>query len=139
MEMQNYSTIMSRISPHRADDVDDLTARYDDRGAVPGGSGGDVFPELEAVFTIAPQFSRPDAICIGFRAGSEIDDAAERAMRLAAMAIERDVEVIVLAEDDLSGLERFGFRVERIPPRAIATHDDWFDQLRRFWGLDLVF
>ena len=39
--------------------------------------------------------------------------ASDRAMLLAAFAIERDVQIVVLSEADRSGLERFGFRVER--------------------------
>ncbi len=59
-------------------------------------------------------------------------------MRLAAFAIERDVEIVVLNEADRSGLERFGFRIEQISgdnPEARAACED---QIRRFWNIDLV-
>ena len=136
MNMQDYATIMSRITPHRADDVDDLTLRFDRCATA---RGGDFFPALGSVPSPEPRFKREDAICVGFRMAGEPDDAAERAARLAAMALERDVEVIILSEDGFAGLERFGFRVERIPPSAGEPRHDWIDQVRRFWGLDLVF
>ena len=134
MLMPEYAAMMSRITPHCADDVDDLTARFDHRAAT---RGKDVFPALEGAPLPQPNFKRGDAICVGFRVAGELPDAAERAMRLAALALERDVEIIILSEDGLAGFERFGFRVERVP--ASGQRDDWTQQVRRFWGLDHVF
>lgn len=135
MEMQECSAIMSRISPHRADDVDDLLSRLEGGTTTPG---GDIFPVIGPVPAPGPRFKRADAICVGFRATRDLGDGTEHAMRLAAMALERDVEIIVLSETDLSGLERFGFRTERVPRLDAEAHDSWLDQIRGFWNLDLV-
>ena len=53
-------------------------------------------------------------------------------MRLAAFAIERDVEIVVLSEADCSGFERFGFRVERIAGDTPEERAACEDQIRRF-------
>ena len=132
VEMQDYSSIVSRICPHEADDIDYLVASFDPRAAA---TGADVFPEVAAVLMPEVGFKRVDAICVGFRLATELADAPDRALRLAAMALERDVEIIVLSEIDLSGLERFGFRTERI---SSCRADAFLDQVRRFWSLDLV-
>ncbi len=133
MTMPDYWAMMSRITPHRADEIDDLTARFDPHAPA---RGREVFPALAAVPFPEPRFKRDDAICVGFRVAGELPGAAERALRLAALALERDVEVIILSQDGRAGLERFGFRVELIPDAAADPQGDWTEQIRRFWGLD---
>jgi hypothetical protein len=59
-------------------------------------------------------------------------------LRVAAFAIERNVEIVVLSETDYSGFERFGFRIERISGHCAETRAACEDQIRRFWNLDLV-
>lgn len=135
MEMQEYSVILSRIGRHAADDLDDLISQFEPRPRV---AGSEVFPELEAAFMPDVCFKREDAVCIGFQTEGELDDAADRASRMAAMALERDVEVILLTSGGLSGLERFGFRSEAIAGRTDSARATCLDQVRRFWRLDLV-
>jgi hypothetical protein len=135
MDPKQWNALVSRIGPHDADDLDALLAPFDQRR----GGGRDVFPAPEAVLMPNAALKRADAVCVGLRASTtDASDAADRAMRLAAFAIERDVEIVVLSETDRSGLERFGFRIERIAgdtPEARAACED---QIRRFWNLDLV-
>jgi hypothetical protein len=45
---------------------------------------------------------------------------------------------VVLNETDRSGLERFGFRTERISGTTQEARAACEDQIRRFWNLDLV-
>jgi hypothetical protein len=135
MQRQEHSAIVSRITPRQADDIDSLLSQFGGRNRLPG---QDLFPELAAVLPPEPRFKRADSICVGYRAVGPLADAPDRAARLASLALERDVEVIVLSEADVSGLEQFGFRVERIPPDDTLNRDAWIDQVRRFWGLDLV-
>ena len=76
--------------------------------------------------------------CIGVRVDAPIEDVADRAMRLGMLAMERDCEIIVLNHLPYSGLERFGFRCERMvgdTPEARAACEA---QIRRFWNLDIV-
>lgn len=135
MDTQRWNTILSRIAPREADDIDDLARGFDARHR-PGGR--DVFPEIAAVLMPQATMKRRDAVSIGLRVAAELPDACDRAMRLTAFAIERDVEIIVLAQSDLSGLERFGFRCERIAGDTEAARAGCEDQVRRFWNIDLL-
>ena len=137
MDPKQWNAILSRIGPHDADDLDALLAPFDPRhAAMPG---RDIFPLPEAMLMPQVELKREDAVCIGLRApAADAADAADRAIRLAAFAIERDVEIIVLNETDRSGLERFGFRIERISGETPEARAACEDQIRRFWNLDLV-
>lgn len=126
---------MSRIGPQDADDLDELLASFD-RGQ--GAAGHDIFPLPEGVLMPHAALRRSDAVCIGLRTAAVDGTVADRAMRLAAFAIERDVEITVLSETDYSGFERFGFRIERIAGETAEARDACEDQIRRFWNLDLV-
>lgn len=135
MDPKQWNAVVSRIGPHDADDLDALLAPFDRR---PGG-GRDLFPTPEAVLMPEAALKRADAVCVGLRAAAtDPAEAADRAMRLAAFAMERDVEIVVLSEADRCGLERFGFRTERIAGDTPEARDACEDQLRRFWNLDLV-
>ncbi len=135
MDAQRWNALLSRIVPQDAADIDDIVGPFDPRRA---SEGSDVFPEIPSVLMPQSGMKRRDAVCIGLRAGEMLSDAADRAVRLAAFAIERDAEIVVLAEADASGLERFGFRVERIAGDTEAARAACEDQVRRFWNIDLV-
>ncbi len=135
METQRWTALLARIVPQDADDLDALTAAYDPRGGAPG---RETFPEIAARVMPQAALKRADAVCVGLRVAPPLPDAADRAMRLAAFAAERDVEVVVLAETDASGLERFGFRVERVAGETPEARAACEDQIRRLWGIDLV-
>lgn len=140
MERSDWTERLRRIVPQEPDPLDGLTAPLDPRHAG-GRAGRDRFPALEAAAMPETAMRRPDAVAIGLRVShcpTDPADLADRALRLAGFAAERDVEVIVFAEVDGTGFERFGFRVERIAgddPEARAACEA---QLRRFWNIDLV-
>ncbi|MFO1106207.1 MAG: hypothetical protein U1E34_08895 [Amaricoccus sp.] len=130
-----WTAILLRIGNHDADDLDAIVGPFDPRRRAPG---RDLFAESDAVLRQASPMKRPDAVCVGLRVLAELPDAADRALRLAAFAIERDVEIVVLAHCDRTGLERFGFRCERIAGDDPAARAACEDQVRRFWNIDLV-
>jgi hypothetical protein len=136
MDSQRWNEILLRIVPQDATDIDDITGPFDSCRAA--AEGTDIFPELASVLMPQCRMKRRDAVCIGLRAKDVLSDAADRAVRLAAFAIERDSEVVVFAHSDASGLERFGFRVERVAGDTEAARSACEDQLRRFWNIDLV-
>jgi len=135
MQTHRWNALLARIVADEADDLDGLTSAFDARHAP---AGRDVMPEIEAVLMPAMPFKRRDAVCIGLRVPAPLPDAADRAMRLAAFAAERDVEIVVLAHADHVGLERFGFRVERVAGATPAERAACETQLRRLWNIDLV-
>ena len=135
MDAQRWNAVLSRIVPQDVTDIDDIVGPFDPCCAA---EGSDVFPEISSVLMPQSGMKRRDAVCVGLRAGGLLPDATDRAVRLAAFAIERDAEIVVLAEADESGLERFGFRVERIAGDTEAARGGCEDQVRRFWNIDLV-
>lgn len=135
MEEARWTAILSRIDPTDADDIDDIARAFEPRADEPG---RDIFPEIAAVLPPRAAFARPDGVAIGLAVPGETGNVADRAMRLAAFAIERDVEVVILAGCDRSGFERFGFRVERIAGATEAARAACEEQIRRFWNIDLV-
>lgn len=136
MEPPQWNSILLRIGRYDADEIDDLLAPFDPRGCEPG---REVFPLPEAQLMPQTLLKRSDAVCVGVRAPAADERVFERAMRLAAFAAERDVQIVVLNETDRSGLERFGFRIERVAGDTPEERAACEDQLRRFWNLDLVF
>ena len=135
MEPLQWSSILSRIGPHDAEDIDALLAPRDPNRTEPG---RELFPLPEAVLMPETGMKRADAVAVGLRAAAGAADVVERAMRVAAFAAERDVEIVVLTDADRSGFERFGFRVERLAGDTPAARAACEDQIRRFWNLDLV-
>lgn len=135
MESQRWSGLLSRIVPQDADDLDDLTRPLDRRH---GTVGRDVFPEVTALLQPQDSFKRADTVAVGLRVTAELTDACDRAMRLAAFAAEQDVEIVVLAHVDVTGLERFGFRIERVSGETPEARSLCERQIRDFWAIDLV-
>lgn len=135
MDRANWQALCARIVPQDADDLDDLVAPYDPAVAA---TGRDVFPDLTAATAPDVAFKRADLVCIGVRVSARAPDTADRAARIAAFAAERDVEVVVLAETDVTGFERFGFRTERLVGDTQTERSQCEAQIRRFWNIDLV-
>ncbi len=131
----HWNGLLSRIVPHDADDLDALTGGFDRRQTAPG---RDVFPEVAALLQPQDSFKRPDTVAVGLRVSSTLTDACDRAMRLAAFAAEQDVEIVVLARTDVTGLERFGFRIERVAGATPEAQAQCERQIRDFWAIDLV-
>ena len=135
MEPAQWNSILSRIGQHDAEELDTLLAVRDPHGAEPG---RELFPLPEAVLMPETGMKRADAVAVGLPAKADAPDVVDRAMRVAAFAAERDVEIVVLTDADRSGFERFGFRVERLAGDTPAARAACEDQIRRFWNLDLV-
>ncbi len=127
--------MVSRVSPREADNLDPLIEDVEPR---PQTVGADLFPEIAAVSMPEVRFRSEDAVTIGVMVSEALPNAADMALRLAAMALERDAEIVVLSAVDLCGLERFGFRVERIAGRSEEARAACIGQVRRFWNIDLV-
>ncbi len=136
MEPQSWSALLSRIVPQDADDLDAIAGDFDPRRHAPAGRA--VFPRIDAALRPQAALKRVDAVAIGLRVTAPLPDAADRAMRLAAFAAERDVEIVVLAHADAVGLERFGFRVERIAGATPEARKACEAQILRMWNIDLI-
>lgn len=74
---------------------------------------------------------------IGIRVADPLAHPVQLAARLAAAAIERKVAPVILTTLAVSGFERFGFRVERLPADS-AERDRCEAELSAFWNFALV-
>jgi hypothetical protein len=135
MEAHRWTGPLSRIVPQDADNLDDLTSGFDVRRGLPG---RDIFPDIAPALHCEGAFKRPDQVCVGLRVPATLADACDTAMRLASLAAEQDVEIIVFASCDVSGLERFGFRIERVAGAGQESRERCEQQIKRFWNVDLV-
>ncbi|MGO4908180.1 hypothetical protein ACEN2J_07580 [Pseudorhodobacter sp. W20_MBD10_FR17] len=66
------------------------------------------------------------------------DKAKNLAARYAALAIEKECEVIILSHQHNAGFERFGFRVERVAGADADARAACIAQLKQFWDLEII-
>ena len=135
MTARDEFALIKRLTCAQPDDLDAVLSGFDPRARP---AGQDIAPcPLPAVL---PQLklARKDAIAVGVRVSSPIEDTADVAFRLGTLSIEQDVEVIVLSDLDYSGLERFGFRTEKVAGETEAEREACRDQIRQFWGIELT-
>lgn len=135
MSTARLDSMVSRITPFEAVNIDSLLAASDPRTR---GGGRDIFPsgiERPAFRTL---FRSESTVTIGIRITKKRNDLAILAAQLAALSMEQNAEVIVLSTLDYSGLERFGFRCERVcgetPEQVLACEM----QLIIFWNLEVI-
>ncbi|HLS58434.1 MAG TPA: hypothetical protein VK022_02290 [Paracoccaceae bacterium] len=133
MTNDRWSAIINRIVAAGPEALDPLVT--EGREEAPG---RDFFLPTDSVLMPAAPMVRPDAVAVGVRVTEPLPDLVDRALRLAAFALEKDVEIVVLSHVDESGFERFGFRVERIAGDTPEARAECEDQIRRFWNIDLV-
>ncbi len=129
-----WRDILSRITNHRAVELDELTGSLDPGYRV--NKGRSFFPDVSIIPICDPGDGSRTAI--GVRISDTEQDLSALAARLAALAIEQDCEVVTLSEQPLSGLERFGFRNERIAGETEEQRAACIEQIRAIWGLEFV-
>ena len=123
-----------RISPLAPTDIDDIVYAA---APWPRERGKDLFPEGAA--TAFPGEAEPrNQAALGIRMASSGDNPADFAMKLAALSVEKDVDVVVLSHLDYCGLERFGFRVERVAGDSDHARSVCEGEVKWFWGLGVV-
>ena len=98
MDAQRWTSALARVSAHDAADIDDIVLAFD---APRGAPGRDIFPEAVGARLPEAAMKRPGMVCVGVRVTTPLADAADRALRLIAFALEKDVELVVLSEVDL--------------------------------------
>lgn len=127
--------MLRRLTTAAAENIDDLVTPFDGRH---NPVGRPVFPEAVLPTFRETSFKKADAVFIGVRVDAPRENLADMALELGALAIENDAEIVVLSSLDYSGLERFGFRSERITGATPEAREACLEQLRCFWGLELI-
>jgi len=133
--MSEWLKRIGQITPLTPVSLDAALENLDPRLGKPGSFE---FPTGAGEPEIVTPFADPERVAIGVRITEATKDRVQLAMKLAQMAAEKDADPIVLSYVDMTGLERFGFRVERIAgatdeERAVAEA-----QIIKFWNIVLV-
>ena len=133
MTQDEWLGVLARLTDAGPFDLD-AGPREGRRGAGLAGWTADHLPPSPRLW------ERPesDATYIGVRVDNRIADCIAVAVRLAAVAVEREVNPIILTGLPNSGFERFGFRVERFVDSPGVDREAWEAEMTAFWDLALI-
>lgn len=134
MTRSGWLDVIARLSTEEPIDLDPMLT---DGTPAPAG----VAPEVAEAPTVLSTrlWARDESIShIGVRIDRPPEDARRLALRLASAAVERGVFPVILTTLGRTGLEQYGFRVERLPdgpPETVALYEA---ELRKFWDMPIV-
>lgn len=135
MNHDRWSAVIARITPMRADPIDDLAGPFDARHRP---EGQPIFPTHLPPLMPTTAFKKAATACIAVRITHARDDITDVAAHLSALALEKDAEIVVLNHLPYCGLERFGFRCERVTGADDAAKAACEAQILRFWNVEIV-
>lgn len=135
MNAEHWGGVISRITRSDAQNVDDIAGAWDPRC---NPTGRAIFPEGASLAPEGMPFKSEAMSAIGFRMTEPRKDIIQVAMQLATLAMENEVEVVIFNHLDYCGLERFGFRCERITGDSADAIELCEEQVRRYWNIDLI-
>jgi len=135
MSTAHYQTLLARVTTHGAEDIDAVLRPHDRRARK---AGRDLFPLGVDRVPFTPEFRDPDTVAIGVRILEPKADLAELAVSLGTFALEKGAEIVVLNHVDYCGLERFGFRCERITGGSPEAREACERQVVAFWNLEVI-
>lgn len=134
MTREEWAKVLSRITAQQPLDLD---AEIFDAGSAAQAQP----PAMKRDRAPSPRLWSPGesgSSYIGVRVTEPLGDDLQVAFRLAAAAIERNVIPIILTPLPSCGLERFGFRVERLSGPDAASMEQCEADLVSFWNLAIV-
>lgn len=137
MTTGDWLQLLSRISPDEPVDLDGTVLP-----ANPNAAGPCDFPEYAA--SVPPVSARlwertaPAGSFLGVRVTETPPDCTSAALRVAMAAVERGVTPVILTTLAVSGFERFGFRVERLPEGPPEARRACEEELARFWSMAVI-
>ena len=136
MKKTRWPGVLSRMTAAMPTNLDPLIEDIDPRFGGEIGALG--FPLAAAEAEMPTPFAAETTVAFAARITEETENRVQLAASLAHMAYEKDAEVIILSHVDVSGLERFGFRVERVTGSTPEERDACEAQLIRFWNIVFV-
>lgn len=134
MNADDWSTIITKIVPYSAEPLDDILQDFDVRCT---SSGNCLFPENNW-HCHQSLFQDASSVCIGVRVDGDDIDRTELSMKLASMALEKNVVPIIFSKGEYAGMEKFGFRSEKIAGVTEREQQECEEQLKRFWKISVV-
>lgn len=135
MSLARWMEVINRVTPQQPVNVDDLLRPLDPRSR---DTGDYTFPVAVAEMPMVTPFARESTICFAARITEDTQDRVALAMKLAQMAAEKDAMPIILSHLEYSGLERFGFRVERVAGATEEERAAAEAQIVAFWNIIVV-
>lgn len=135
MTTERWSGVLTRITRNDACEVDEIAGAFDSRR---NPIGRPIFPEGMAPLMPQTAFKVEETACIGVRMTEPRENLTDMAMHLTTLALEKNVEIVVLSHLPYSGLERFGFRCERVAGDTEEARVACEEQLCRFWNIEIV-
>ena len=129
MAAPDWSLILAGLSPHRPTDLDDPMPEAAPSARLTARSR----PPSSALFPLAEERAG-----LGIHVKAPLENPAALAARLAAIALERDLMPVILSEVPRTGLERWGFRVERVSGADAAARASMIEELKAFWSIAVV-
>jgi len=139
-QTQHWAEIMTRASVVAPLNIDDLLSS--ENALAQHDPGIVIFPH--DAFYQKPQVEnalRRPSIAVLLPDQNErlpAEDVQVLATRYAALAIEKECDIVVLTYQHNAGFERFGFRVERIAGATRQEQEHCLEHLRAFWGFEVV-
>lgn len=134
MTVDEWSMIITKIIPRNAEPIDDILEAFDTRYS---SDGSYIFPD-KGWLGSQKAFQNPSTVCIGVRVEGDYIDRTDLSMKLASMAIEKEIMPIIISRGDYSGMEKFGFRVEKLSGETEDQQLNCEEQLKRFWNISVV-
>ncbi|OUS09141.1 hypothetical protein A9Q96_00230 [Rhodobacterales bacterium 52_120_T64] len=134
MTDDDWSMIITKIIPQNAEPIDDILEDFDVRRT---SDGACILPD-NGWYSGQKAFQDPSTVCIGVRVDGDNIDTSDLSMKLATMALEKEVVPIIFSRGDYAGMEKFGFRVEKISGKTEAERQLCEEQLKHFWNMSVV-
>jgi len=135
MSAQDWSRVLASLTPTAPEDIDGI---IDSIAPLDTETAGLSFPKDAALGSLPMEFADPTTVCFGARITEDLEDPLSLAVKLAQLAVEKDAHPIILSHVPYCGLERFGFRVERVVGETEAERTACEAQLRAFWKIVIL-
>jgi len=137
---QDWVNLIVRGSTQCPTDIDEILAGANSLAQDKHGAA--IFPNVGAD-AVALRSSQRESATIAVvlddaKVRTTDERASDMAMRYAALAIEKQCDIVILTHQNNAGYERLGFRVERIAGKTKSEKKACIDQILQFWGAEIV-
>lgn len=135
MSDERWLDVVARIVPGDSLDLDEALFGRDTPEPGPVSARGKVASTAPS----AKLWERQETTShIGIRVDRPAPEVPHLAFKLASIAAERSVVPVILSPLARTGFERYGFRVERLPPGPPEEVARCEEEIRRFWDMPIV-
>jgi len=135
MNEMNWAKVVASITPLKPTDLSDII----DALSPPSAKKENLeFPISAGTSPLVGEFTDEAQVCFGARITQDTPNPVKLGMTLAQMAAEKGAYPVILSYVDHTGLEPFGFRVERIGGKDATEMAACEAQILKFWNIVMV-